>query len=111
MDDFRLTLQAQRVLAVLLEEPQGKHYGLDISRRVKLPTGSIYPILARLEKVGWVTSELEDIDPTVEGRRPRRYYELTGLGAERAQRAIEETMRAIAPGWGPAGTVIGEAPT
>jgi PadR family transcriptional regulator PadR len=107
MAEPRMTLQTQRVLAVLLEDPLAKHYGLDVSRRVRLPTGSIYPILARLEQAGWVNSEWEDIDPVAEGRRPRRYYRLSGLGQQRARAVLEQTRRSLTPGWGtaPAGGV------
>jgi PadR family transcriptional regulator, regulatory protein PadR len=103
MGDPRMTLQTQRVLAVLLEGPLGEHYGLDLSRRLHLPTGSIYPILARLERAGWVDSQWEDIDPVTEGRRPRRYYRLTGVGAERARTVLAQTVRSITPRWGVAG--------
>ena len=104
----RMTLQTQRVLAVLLEDPLGQHYGLDISRRVGLPTGSIYPILARLERADWVSSRWEQVDPNAVGRRPRRYYRLTGAGAEEARRAIDQTVRSIARGWSIGGP--GEVP-
>ena len=108
MPSPRMTLQTQRVLAVLLEDPLGQHYGLDISRRLGLPTGSIYPILARLERADWVSSRWEDVDPNAVGRRPRRYYRLTGAGAEQARQVIDRTVRSIAPRWGLGGT--GEVP-
>jgi PadR family transcriptional regulator, regulatory protein PadR len=108
MPSPRMTLQTQRVLAVLLEDPLGQHYGLDISRRVGLPTGSIYPILARLERADWVSSCWEEVDRNAVGRRPRRYYRLTGAGAEQARRVLDQTIRSIARGWSIGGT--GEVP-
>jgi len=104
----RMTLQTQRVLAAMLENPLGQHYGLELSRRLVLPTGSIYPILARLERAGWVSSRWEEIDPVATGRRPRRYYHLTGTGAEQARRELDQTVRSITPRWGVAGS--GEVP-
>lgn len=98
----QITTQTLRVLSVLLENLDGQHYGLQISKQARLPTGSVYPILARLERYGWVESAPEDIDPVVEGRRPRRYYRLTPSGGERARSALAETMRLIAPRWRPA---------
>jgi DNA-binding PadR family transcriptional regulator len=99
--DFRMTTQTLRVLSLLLDDPQAEHYGLEISKRAGLPTGSVYPILARLEQHGWVEGAWEQIDPVAEGRRPRRYYRLTPSGAERARDARDEAMRLIAPHWRP----------
>jgi DNA-binding PadR family transcriptional regulator len=45
-----------------------------------LPAGTLYPILDRLEREDWVTTELEEIDESSEGRRRRRYYALTPDG-------------------------------
>jgi PadR family transcriptional regulator PadR len=94
-----MTVQTQAVLAVLLEDVAADHYGLELSKQAKLPSGTIYPILARLRKAGWVTSSWEDIDPKIQGRPPRRLYRLTSSGAQRARQAQTETMRRIAPHW------------
>jgi len=104
----RMTLQTQAVLAVLLDHPSADHYGLEISKRAKLPSGTIYPILARLQKAGWVTSSWEELDPQAEGRPARRLYRLTQSGAERARQAQAETVSRIAPRWVPAPR-LGEA--
>jgi PadR family transcriptional regulator, regulatory protein PadR len=93
----RMTLQTLRVLGVLLQEKTGEQYGLEISRQAGLPTGSIYPILARLEAAGWVTSAWEEIDPAKAGRRPRRYYRLTASGIERAQQAMRVVRGSLMP--------------
>lgn len=57
-----------------------EHYGLEIAKAAKLPTGTIYPILARLEEAGCLVSEWEQVDPAEEGRPRRRYYRLTAPG-------------------------------
>jgi DNA-binding PadR family transcriptional regulator len=93
----RITLQTLQVLRVLLDRPTGQHYGLEISRNARLPTGSIYPILIRLEAAGWVTSEWEEIDEAAEGRRRRRYYRLTTDGAEWARHEVEKTQQSLFP--------------
>ena len=90
-----MTIQTQRVLAVLLNEPLTDHYGLEISKKSELASGSIYPILARLEAAGWVTSGWEEIDEAKEGRRRRRYYRLTAQGKRQALLALEEMKRQI----------------
>jgi PadR family transcriptional regulator PadR len=89
----RMTLQTLAVLHVLLEQPAVKHYGLEIAREAGLPTGSIYPILARLERAGWLTSAWEQLDPVAEGRPPRRYYRLSTAGAERAHNELALAQR------------------
>ena len=78
--EVRITLQTLQVLGVLLTDPLDEHYGLEISRKSGLLTGSIYPILTRLEAAGWVTSAWENIDESRQGRRRRRYYRLTAEG-------------------------------
>jgi DNA-binding PadR family transcriptional regulator len=95
----RMTLSTLRVLAVLLAEPTGEHYGLELCRAAELPGGTLYPILARLEGVGWLTSAWEDIDETAQGRRRRRYYRLTDSGAERARQVMADHQHQLRPVW------------
>lgn len=61
-------------------------WGLLIIKQSGRPAGSVYPILERLERSGWVTSEWDD-DAERPGPR-RRLYELTGDGASAARRAV-----------------------
>ena len=87
----RMTLQVQLVLAEMLSEPAELRYGLDMCETVGLPSGTIYPILARLERIGWVESNWEDPEAHIaEGRPRRRYYRLTREGAECAAEALRE---------------------
>jgi PadR family transcriptional regulator PadR len=95
----RITLSTLRVLAVLLADPVGEHYGLELCREAELPGGTLYPILARLERAGWLTSAWEDIDEAAEGRRRRRYYRLTDSGAERARQALVDHELKFRPIW------------
>jgi PadR family transcriptional regulator PadR len=91
----RMTLQVQLVLAEMLSEPAEPRYGLDMSAATGLPSGTIYPILARLERIGWVDSGWEDPDAHIaEGRPRRRYYRLTREGAECADEALQAIQRA-----------------
>jgi PadR family transcriptional regulator, regulatory protein PadR len=89
----RLTLQTQAILAALLSDAARPHYGLEMAQAAGLASGTIYPILARLERAGWVHSSLEDIDPKVAGRRARRYYTLTAEGEQIARTEIADTLR------------------
>jgi len=93
---LRMSAQTQALLAALLADPARRRYGLDLSKQVGLPSGTIYPILARLEAAGWVASEWETIDPVEAGRRPRRYYILTAEGERAARSALLETAERLA---------------
>ncbi|MGW1717913.1 helix-turn-helix transcriptional regulator [Streptomyces sp. NPDC002156] len=87
----RMTLQTQVVLRTLLETPTKARYGLELSNAAGLPTGTIHPILARLETAGWLESFWEDhgeIEKTDPPRPRRRYYRFTTSGAESARMAL-----------------------
>jgi PadR family transcriptional regulator PadR len=89
-----MTLQVQLVLDEMLSEPAEPRYGLDMCETVGLPSGTIYPILARLERIGWVESNWEDPEAHItEGRPRRRYYRLTREGAECAAEALQEIQK------------------
>ncbi len=88
-----MTLQTIAVLQAMLETPTHAHYGLAIAGKVHLPTGTIYPILARLEKAGWVSSTWEERDPAELERPRRRLYTLTGTGAHAARAALADARR------------------
>jgi PadR family transcriptional regulator, regulatory protein PadR len=90
---FRATLATRRVLEVLMGEPTAEVYGLTLGERAGLPSGTVHPILARLEAAGWVSSRWEDVDPAVVARPRRRYYRLTGEGAAGARELLAPTRR------------------
>jgi DNA-binding PadR family transcriptional regulator len=95
-DEFRITTTVARVLRAFLEDPIAPRYGFDLMRTTRLASGTLYPILARLERLGLVTSQSEVIDPTVEGRRPRKFYNLTADGLRIGTRelaALNEELR------------------
>jgi DNA-binding PadR family transcriptional regulator len=88
-----MTLPTQLVLRSLLEEPGAERYGMEIGDTAGLPSGTIHPILARLERLGWVESRWEDVDPSEAGRPARRYYRLTTDGVERARDGLARAYR------------------
>src|SRR5690242_6346329 len=100
----RMTPQTQAVLRVLLVKPAEELYGLQICSLAELPSGTIHPILARLESAGWLESRWEETDPSEAGRPRRRYYRLNPDGAERARIALaaasakRSALRALRPG-------------
>jgi DNA-binding PadR family transcriptional regulator len=91
----RLTAHVLAVLAVFLEDAARPRYGLDIATILGFKSGTLYPILARLERAGWLVSEREAVDPRIAGRAPKRYYRLTGIGAELGRAAVEEQVAAL----------------
>jgi DNA-binding PadR family transcriptional regulator len=97
----RLTSSVLKVLAALLADPASEHYGLQLMQQTGLPSGTLYPILVRLERAGWVQSRWEQVDPAAEGRPTRRYYRLTAEGAAEAgaevARMHAQMARAVRP--------------
>ena len=91
-----MTIPTQLVLEALLEDPRAERYGLEIGEAAGLRSGTVHPILARLEAYGWLASRWEDIDPSAEGRPPRRYYVLTADGALAARTALARAYRPVA---------------
>jgi DNA-binding PadR family transcriptional regulator len=90
-----MTLSTQLVLRALLAEPGREMYGLQICEAAGLPSGTIHPILARFERLGWLESRWEDIEPEEQGRPRRRYYRLTEDGAERARIALAQATTSV----------------
>ena len=91
-NSFRMTIPTQLVLQYLLEQPEQERYGLEITAATGLRSGTVHPILARLESMDWVSSRWEDVDPRREGRPARRYYQLTATGVPRASHALARTQ-------------------
>jgi DNA-binding PadR family transcriptional regulator len=89
---MRITPATIKVLQALMNAPVAPHYGYALMRVTGLKSGSLYPILERLEHAGWVASRWEEVNEQHEGRPPRRYYQLTGLGQEHAARAVGEFL-------------------
>ena len=91
----RMTLATQQVLRALLAEPTQEMYGLQICAAARLPSGTLHPILARLEGLGWLESRWEDASPREEGRPRRRYYFWSKDGAERARIALAQAANSV----------------
>jgi DNA-binding PadR family transcriptional regulator len=73
-----MTASLERVLRVFLGDPAAPRYGYDLMKAAALSSGTLYPMLARLEAQALVVSAWET--PRQGGERPRRYYRLTGEG-------------------------------
>jgi len=80
------------VLGFISFEPQSgysliSHFEVSMSIRWSASPGSIYPMLKRLEKSGYIAGELDVVHET----RPRKMYELTPKGQE----VLDAWMRAV----------------
>lgn len=93
----RMTVPTLKLLGEMLKNPGDEHYGLEIAKRAEIPTSSLYPMLSRLEDLGWVIGRWEGQEALEEGRRPRRYYRLTAKGEEEALKALEKIGLAPTP--------------
>jgi PadR family transcriptional regulator, regulatory protein PadR len=102
----RMRLQTQLVLRAMLEDPAAERYGLQLCAETGLPSGTIYPIVARLDQVGWVESSWEEPSEHIaEGHPRRRHYRLTEERAEQARDALARVSRSrrqprLGPGLG-----------
>jgi len=82
-----ISLTAVRVLKAVAD---GIPYGFDLMDATGLPSGTVYPILSRLERQELVRSRWEA--PSIarrDKRPPRRYYEISALGIKALARSIE----------------------
>ena len=87
----RMTLPTQLVLGELIANPTRRIHGFELCAATGQPSGTVYPILARLEGMGWLESEWEGPEVHVPEKRPRRrYYRLTEDGAARARVALHD---------------------
>jgi PadR family transcriptional regulator, regulatory protein PadR len=80
---MRMTAPLERVFRVFLDDPAAPRYGYDLMKAAGLASGTLYPLLGRLQAHGLVASSWET--PQQDGERPRRYYHLTGEGIEVAR--------------------------
>ncbi|GIH05540.1 PadR family transcriptional regulator [Rhizocola hellebori] len=90
---MRLTIPMAKVLSVFLSDVEAARYGVDLMEHSGLGSGTIYPILQKLQAAGWVSSSWEEGDPAALGRPVRRYYLLTPDGAEQARHKLAELHR------------------
>ena len=84
---LNLTYPTALVLQALAN---GFHHGFDIMDATGLPSGTVYPILRRLDREGLVQSTWEkQAIAQREQRPPRRYYDITPPGADMLALSID----------------------
>jgi PadR family transcriptional regulator, regulatory protein PadR len=93
--NVRMSLQTLRVLEAFLDNPTQQLSGADVHQVCGIASGTLYPILLRLESAGWFVSQWESIDPSSEGRPRRRLYRLTSTGLRRAGEVFASFNRGV----------------
>ena len=89
-NDIKLSAAGLRLVRQFCDDPTQRWSGTELSKKTGLGSGTLYPLLAKLEKAGWLTPEWEVIDPREAGRPRRRYYKLTAVGARSARNALAD---------------------
>jgi PadR family transcriptional regulator PadR len=94
-DNPRMSAQTLKVLAAFLSSQQKELAGSQIALTVRVASGSLYPILIRLEQAKWLESRWEEEEPSAMGRPRRRLYKMTALGARKATEELREVQSVI----------------
>lgn len=87
---MRVTSSLLTVLSGFLEANPDEISGADLINRYRVFSGTLYPILDRLEKRGWIEGRWENIDPREEGRPRKKLYRLTAEGQLGAVAILQE---------------------
>jgi PadR family transcriptional regulator, regulatory protein PadR len=104
-DRGSISRPAVDVVRHMASEPDVSKYGFELSRELRIPSGTLYPLLGRLCRRGWLLRESEAGDPSELGRPVRTYYRLTEEG-RRAAEMVDDDLMAIGArrGWSPDST-------
>jgi PadR family transcriptional regulator, regulatory protein PadR len=73
-----LSPQARLILAALLDARETWSHGYELARIANVKSGTLYPLLIRLEEQGYLKAEWQQ--PQASGRPPRHAYRLTPSG-------------------------------
>jgi len=86
MTSWRRTRALLRVAAALLAEPDARHYGYPLSKASGVRSGTLYPMLDRLLREGWIT---DGWSPQATRGGDRRFYRLTDAGRAALTEIVE----------------------
>ncbi len=102
-----------KALSLFIERSPTPLSGADFVNEKRILSGTLYPLLDRLETAGWLESNWENVDPAEVGRPRKRLYRLTANGEKAARSVLLEhgiqTTKPNSkgnsgadPGWAPA---------
>ena len=93
-----LSNTARALLAALLEARGRWSYGYELASLTGIKSGTLYPLLIRLEAQGYLQAEWQP--PVATGRPPRHAYRLTAAGQKMARAETASPDRGAAvPQW------------
>ncbi len=84
--------QSLSLLRAFLAEPQAWHYGYSLSLATHLKSGTLYPMLMRLQSQGLLEARWGESDTP--GRPQRHLYRLSRAGLAAARAAMLQPQRA-----------------
>jgi DNA-binding PadR family transcriptional regulator len=100
LGDITLTPKQADVVKVFLADPAKGRYGYELMQLTGQSSSYLYPTLAKLVRVGWLTAGREDVNPDAPGRPPRRVYWISGAAVTAARlqlAALSERYRPPKP--------------
>jgi len=82
VEKLRSEIRRGALVLAVLSQLRREHYGYSLrkglaSKGLDIEEGTLYPLIRRLEKQGLLTSEWRE-----EGKRQKRFYQLSQAGAE-----------------------------
>jgi PadR family transcriptional regulator PadR len=86
--------QALTVLAALAAQPKAWRHGYELAVATGLKSGTLYPILMRLEERSLLQAQWEDPG---QGRAPRHQYRLSVQGVRWAREQLASAANTAAP--------------
>lgn len=90
-----LSNHARALLAILLEARDCWRHGYDLAKRAGIKSGTLYPLLIRLEAQGCLEAEWQPA--AEEGKPPRHAYRLTAAGVQLALANPPQAVGTMAP--------------
>jgi DNA-binding PadR family transcriptional regulator len=94
-----LSRPARSLLTVLAAARGRWSYGYELASLTGIKSGTLYPLLIRLEGQGYLEAEWQQ--PAAGGRPPRHAYRLTAAGQRLARIEAAAPGQAAASGWRP----------
>ena len=79
MTERRKTEALIKVATALMKDPEERRWGYETAKTAGVRSATLYRVLDRMLKDGWVTDGWEN-PADLYGRPPRRYYTVTDLG-------------------------------
>ena len=91
---LRISPQTLSLLEALLNKPTSWHHGYALSQQTSLASGTLYPILMRLEKLHWLETSWEQPGiGAAAGRPPRHFYRLTSEARAWAREELADAQQ------------------